>query len=413
MRFRIGFVINPLAGLGGSVALKGSDGAAIVREALRRGAVSRVEERAAVAFGALSGHRQRVSCYSWGGAMGHDLLTRLGFDTTALGEAQSDSTSAADTRAAVAAFVRRGVDLIVFTGGDGTARDVLDAMGASQPVAGHEQPVRVDEGLASAGPSDELPVPSIPVLGIPAGVKMHSAVFAVSASAAGEVLLSLATGKLVSLQAGEVRDIDEAALRRGLIRSSYYGELLVPESARFMQHLKDSGHEVETLVIDEIAEYVVEQMVPGVTYLLGPGSTTRAVMQRMGLSSTLLGVDVVRDQQLLHRDAGEAEILALLAGRLAGRACLIVTPPGGQGSLLGRGNQQISPQVLRRIGTDNVLIISSKRKMGELSGRPLLVDTGDRELDVALSGYRRVLTGYRDHILYPVSTELALDENSS
>ena len=389
MRFHIGFVINPAAGLGGSVALKGSDGAAIVREAIQRGAAPRAQERAARALEALRAHTQRVKWYTWGGAMGHDLLVSLGFDCTALGEATHAATSATDTRAAVASMAGKGVDLLLFVGGDGTARDVFDALTRAQ--------------MFNGSVTEQSEPPATAVLGIPAGVKMHSSVFAVSPSAAGELLVELATGTPVALQAAEVRDIDEQALREGTIRARYYGELLVPDAEQGMQRVKQSGGDVETLVVDEMAEYIVDEMDPATTYLVGPGTTTRAIMERLALPCALLGVDVLRDGQLLCSDAGEAQILAELAQCGDAPVCLIVTPTGGQGSLLGRGNQQISPRVLRRIGRDNLLIVATARKIAELRGRPLLLDTGDRELDVAMSGYRGIVTGYRQRILYAVA----------
>ena len=334
--------------------------------------------------------------------MGQELLQQIGFEPLVLGSAPA-ATTALDTRDAVLALLGEAVDLIVFVGGDGTARDVLDAMRSSlhtDPGGAAAQSAGSCPGFEST--DHELSTKLPPVLGIPAGVKMHSSVFAVSPAAAGELLLRLVQGEVVGLRSGEVRDIDEDALRREQVRSRYYGELPVPDDALGVQRVKLSGSDDDCLVIDEIAEYVVAEMDPDVTYLLGPGTTTRAIMEQLGLPCTLLGVDVVRDGQLLLSDAGEAQLMALLEHSETVGSCLIVTPTGGQGSLLGRGNQQISPAVLRQVGIDKVLIVSGKRKLANLQGQPLLLDTGDPELDCMLSGYRRIVTGYREHALYPV-----------
>lgn len=304
--------------------------------------------------------------------MGGGVLRAAGFACRVITRSTGPS-SADDTRAAAAALAGEGVDLILFAGGDGTARDVLD--GLSTPT---------------------------PALGIPAGVKMQSAVFALSPGAAAEIVAMLARGELVGLAEREVRDIDEQALREGRVASRYYGELLAPEAARYMQHLKMSGREDEALVQQEIADAVLESMEPDVLYIVGPGSTTRAITEALGLRGSLLGVDLLRDGQLLAADVDEAGILAQLQSH-AGPARIVVSATGGQGSLLGRGNQQISPAVLRRVGPEHLLPVASKRKLRELEGRPLLVDTGDAELDRQLSRYHKVLTAYRDEVLYPVA----------
>jgi predicted polyphosphate/ATP-dependent NAD kinase len=373
--FRIGLVINPLAGIGGAVALKGSDGAAVVQAALAGGAVPRAGRRAKLALEQLQGYRDRVSFVTWGSDMGATVLRDLGFNYTLAGEC-AGASSGVDTRAAVEVFQQMAVDVIVFVGGDGTARDVFDAIGADTPV-----------------------------LGIPAGVKMHSGVYAVSPSAAGELLVLLLTGKLVNLRRCEVRDIDEQALRSGQLVAGFYGEMLVPEEGRFLQHVKQSGREVEELVLQDIAAEVVETMEPGVLYIIGPGTTPRAVMEELGLASTLLGVDVVCDSHLLLQDATESELLDVIRQH-PGAASIVVTVTGGQGSLFGRGNQQISARVLAAVGLEQLQIVATKTKISALQGRPLLVDTGDVAMDKALSGYRRVITGYHDHILYPVNTVL-------
>jgi len=179
--------------------------------------------------------------------------------------------------------------------------------------------------------------------------------------------------------------------------------MLVPGEGRFLQHTKVGGRESHELVAAEIAAWLVEQMEEGRTYLIGPGSTTAAIMDELGLPNTLLGVDVVRDGALLAGDANEETLLRLL-GEMPGEAAIVVTVIGGQGYIFGRGNQQLSPAVIRRVGEQNIILVAAKSKITALDGRPLLVDTNDPVLDRALSGYHSILTGYDDHILYRVAT---------
>jgi len=372
----IGLVVNPLAGLGGSLGLKGSDGQ-ILRDRLpglsaaqRHRALDRVER----ALQPLVAAGDAVLFSTWAGEMGAEALATLGLAHSVLGQADEKPSSALDTRAAARSLCEAGIDLLLFAGGDGTARDICDVVDSR-----------------------------IPVLGIPAGVKMHSGVFAVSPEAAGELLLQLVRGGLVGLTPREVRDIDEEAFRRDRVRSRFYGEMLVPGEGHYLQHTKVGGRESPELAADDIADWLVEQLEPGRTYLVGPGSTTAALMARLDLPNTLLGVDVVRDGALVAADADEAMLLEQLAGA-PGEATIVVTVIGGQGNLFGRGNQQFSPEVIRRVGLDNIVIIAAKSKIAALEGRPLLVDTNDPALDRELCGWRTVITGYEDRILYRVAT---------
>jgi len=205
----------------------------------------------------------------------------------------------------------------------------------------------------------------------------------------------------VDIRRQEVRDIDEDAFRRGRVMSRYYGELLVPEEGRFMQQVKDGGREVEALVVDEIADTLMEEMEDDTLYLVGPGSTTAGLMAAMGLDNTLLGVDLVRNGQLLARDVSAGQIEQAVVG-FNGPVSIIITPIGGQGMLLGRGNQQLTPAIIRRAGRENLIVVATKTKITELAGRPLMVDSNDPQLDRELAGYVPVLTGYRDRILYPI-----------
>jgi predicted polyphosphate/ATP-dependent NAD kinase len=238
-------------------------------------------------------------------------------------------------------------------------------------------------------------------LGIPAGVKMQSGVFALTPEAAAEVIAGLVAGRLVDLMAQEVRDIDEAALQQGRVKSSFYGHMQVPQAGRYIQRVKEGSREVEALVLEDIAADFIETLSPGTLYVFGPGTTTRAITEALGLSATLLGIDLVCDGQLLARDANETVLLDLL-GKYKER-CLVITPTGGQGYLLGRGNQQLSPAVLRLFDTQQIQVVATKTKISALQGRPLLVDTNDLALDKTLSGYRAITTGYRDRIVYPIA----------
>jgi predicted polyphosphate/ATP-dependent NAD kinase len=372
----IGLIINPLAGLGGSIALKGSDGPAVRAMAaeFHEGTCSRAMSRAARALALLQPQSDNYRFSTAPGLMGEASLRACGFPAHVLGVARESLSSSQDTRQAALALAEAGVDVLLFAGGDGTARDIFDAVGDRTPV-----------------------------LGIPAGVKMHSGVFAVSPEAAGELLHKLADGALVGLAHREVRDIDEEAFRHDVVKSRFYGEMLVPGDGSYLQHTKVGGRESQELVAAEIAAWWVETLCDQTTYFIGPGSTTAAIMEALGLPNTLLGVDVIRGGQLLASDADESVLLEQLAQAPAA-AHIVVTAIGGQGHILGRGNQQFTPQVLRRVGVNNLTVVAAKSKIASLQGRPLLVDSNDAVLDAQFSGYRTVITGYDDRILYPVST---------
>jgi predicted polyphosphate/ATP-dependent NAD kinase len=365
-----GLLVNPIAGVGGRAALKGSDGADIQALARTRGGSPRGAARALRALEAAGDATARVRWLAWGGAMGAEVLESLGLQAAILGH-PADPPTAADTRAAATAMVAAGADLILFCGGDGTARDLLDA---------------VDR--------------QVPVLGIPAGVKMHSGVFATTPRAAGEILRALVEGGLVRRTVAEVRDLDEAALRQGVVKARFYGELAVPELGAFLQHTKEGGRENEALALEEIVADVAEQVHgrSGI-YLLGPGSSMAAIKRALGMQATLIGVDVFAHGQQAASDVDAAWLEAYLAAADE-PVTLIVSFTRQQGFLLGRGNQQLSPAVLRRVGRDNLWVVGTRTKLLGLEGRPLLLDTDDVELDRAWSGLIEVVTGYEDRMLY-------------
>lgn len=370
----LGLIINPLAGIGGSVALKGSDGLEIVKEALSLGAKLKAGDRTRLALDVLLPFKDTIKIITCCGAMGEDLVSSLGFQyetlSSSFDSSKEKSTSADDTKNAAQQLLDQRVDIILFAGGDGTARDICSIV------------------------SDQ-----IPVLGIPAGVKIHSAVYAVTPKAAGEVIAQLARGKLIDVKPHDVRDIDEDAFRNNIVRAKLYGEMRVPQAGQFVQSVKQGGVEVEELVLQDIAADTVQNMEDDVVYFIGSGKTTLAIMEELSLENTLLGIDAVYNHQLLQSNVSEQDILALMDQY----SCkVVISIIGGQGHIIGRGNQQLSSAVLNKLGKDNLQVISTKAKISALEGRPLIVDSGDNELDESFSGTIEVTTGYQDQIIYPV-----------
>ena len=378
---KLGLIINPWAGIGGPAGLKGSDGAETVAQALDAGIEPQSHKRAAIALQALQPFSDALEIVTYAGDMGEDLARDLGFRVQVAGAAAAGRSTPADSEAAANDIRAAGADLIVFAGGDGTARNMVNALGDN-----------------------------FPVLGIPAGVKMHSACFAISPKAAGEVLRRLLAGELVDLHQREVRDIDEKSFREGRVSTRYYGELLVPEEGHFLQAVKNAGREVEELAVADIAAEIIEEMGeqdPHTLYIFGPGSTTLAVLSELGEDGTLLGVDLWRDGALLAADVNALQIADAIKRHREDNpenpVKIVLTAIGGQGHLIGRGNQQLSPAVLAAVGREHLMVVATKTKITELGGRPLLIDSGDPRLDQDWSGFIPVVTGYRDEILYPLS----------
>ena len=376
-QFTFGLVVNPYAGIGGTVALKGSDGAATRQEALARGAELKAEKRTAEALQQLLPYRQQLHFITAAGAMGEQVLTELGFSYQVVYQPAVQQTEAEDSQAAVQAITQFKPDLLVFAGGDGTARDVVAAL-AEQPL---------------------------PVVGIPAGVKIHSGVYAITPSAAGKVLQQLISGQLTTLRAADVMDIDEQAFRAGTVRARRYGELMVPGELEYMQAVKIGGKESDELVLADIAADVIEAMEEETLYIMGSGSTVAFIMAELGLPNTLLGVDVVHQQQLVASDVtGQQLQQAIAAAKAKGQAVvMVITLIGGQGHLFGRGNQQLTPAVIRAVGKENIWVVASKKKLHELGERPLRVDTGDAELNQELTGFTAVISGYHDKTMVAVA----------
>ncbi len=366
----LGLIVNPIAGIGGRVGLKGSDGAEIQRKALELGAVPQAQNRTIQALERIQ-PVDGLEIVTYSGEMGEEAARACGFAPTVIGNIHPGATTAQNTRAAAQEMERLGVDLLLFAGGDGTARDVYSAIG------------------------DRLPA-----LGIPAGVKIHSAVFGVSPASAGELAAAYLRGQTTTLREAEVMDIDEEAVRQGVVSARLYGYLSIPFERRWVQNLKAASGPGEQGAMAAIAAAVVDRMEADVLYILGPGTTVRAIAVELGLPKTLIGVDVVCSRELLAADVNEAQLLELLQGR---RARIVVTPIGGQGYIFGRGNQQISHRVIQKVGRDNIIVVSTASKIYALGGRPLLVDSGDRAVDESLTGYIHIVTGYDEEMVYRVA----------
>lgn len=360
---KAGLILNPVAGMGGSVGLKGTDGPDAVSRALALGAVPQSESRVVRALALLESLQEPIEWIAPKGPMGGDALAAANQNLAVfISEAEP---SAAATKRAARVMLDEGVDLVVFAGGDGTARDIAETVGWS-----------------------------IPVLGVPCGVKMHSAVFALTPEAAGRLLsdLALAKPRAVEYRRAEVMDIDEAALRNGHLNARLFGYVNVPHMRRMIQNAKATPQIQDETLLDMLGLEVAGEMQSGVTYLVGPGTTAKRPLDALGLPSELLGLDVVRDGEAVASDATSAQALDIAGD---GPLHIICGVTGGQGFVFGRGNQQIGPQAIERCWPGEVTILASAEKLAALNPPELVVDTGDPALDARLRGYARVRTAPR------------------
>ena len=382
---KIGLIINPIAGIAGRVALKGSDSLDIQNKSLERGAKPEAVKRTKMAIAPLLSELDNIQFYTVSGAMGGELLESMGINHEIVYQPKDLNdkiyeTSGNDTITA-AKIMSGEVDILLFSGGDGTARDILEAVG--------------DEQLC---------------LGIPAGCKIYSAVFTVLPEDVGNLMVSLIHGELVDIQPAQVLDINEQSYRDGWLDTKVYGEMRTPRNGGFVQSVKVSGVENEDLAHQEIAAWVVENAEPETLYIIGAGSSCKIIKDEIGIDGSVLGVDVIRDGECLLKDAQESQIVALMLEHEAqygpGSIKLILTFIGGRGIILGRGNHQVCHQVIGQLGLDNLIVVSSKNKVKALEGKALAVDTGDQDLNAALTGYITIITGYDDTILYPIGRVL-------
>ncbi|MDP6603654.1 MAG: ATP-NAD kinase family protein [Rhodospirillales bacterium] len=360
---KLGLIVNPIAGMGGKVGLKGTDGRDILEQARALGAEPVSPARAVKALNRIAASAPDVEIVTYAGEMGADECLECGLEPLVVGEVGTGETEAADTRNAAKDMLRANVDLVLFAGGDGTARDVYGVVG---------------EG--------------IPILGIPTGVKIHSAVFATSPENAGNLAaeyLADDSGQ-VRVRAAEVMDIDEQAFRENRLSARLYGYARAPYLRAMIQSAKAGAATSEDAMLVALGHQFMHAMEDDVLYIIGPGTTTRHITDALGIGGTLLGVDAVRDRKLIGADLNESQLLALVDGV---PAKIVVTVIGGQGYVFGRGNQQISASVIRAVGKENIVIVTTINKIFALQGKPLLVDTGDDATDSLLAGYVRVQTG--------------------
>lgn len=355
---KIGFVVNPIAGIGGRVALKGSDG--VVELARRLGGTPLSPIKARSFLIECRSILRNFEILTAKGKMGEEYLLETGLSCKIVYFPKSLETTSDDTKEFCRVMNNYRPDILIFVGGDGTARDILDSLDRS-----------------------------IPVLGIPGGVKIYSGVFSITPRHACEVLYNYLRNNY-RVEEREVLDIDENAYRNNNLKVRLYGYLKVVVSDGAVQNPKMPSNESDEIIKEEIAEYFIENVMRNnVYYLMGPGTTVKEICRKLKQEYTLLGVDVLYDKKIIKRDCSERDILEILNKK--SEAYVVVSPLGSQSTLFGRGNQQISPEVIRKIGKDNIIIVSLPGKLK--SGR-LYVDTGDPSVDEMLRGYFRVLVGY-------------------
>lgn len=346
---KIGFVVNPYAGSGGRTGLKGSDNLKI----LNPETPNKVGRFLSLA------PKENVIYITPSGRMGEYYFANYkNIKRIVMRDVGSkEVTDSEDTVIAVREAIRLGAEIIIFAGGDGTARDVVKGLGENK---------------------------NIPILGIPTGVKMHSGVFAETPEAAAKILDDIVRGDFQLVEA-EILDVDEDEYRRGNYVAKLYGYALTIKSKYIVpskEEIKSNPEELE-----EIAAYIIENMIDGVYYIMGPGSTVKYIERKLGIETNFLSTDILLNKKLIKNNVNYMDLL-----KIQGDLKIIITPIGSQGFLFGRGNQEIGPEVIRKAGKSNIIVVSTKEKIRSIEC--LRIDTGDPSLDEALKGVYRVVIGY-------------------
>lgn len=366
---KLGFIVNPIAGMGGAVGLKGTDGKDILKKAIELGAQKVAPRKANSFLSELRAIINNVKLVVGAASMGEDSAKECGFRYIVCSKPKR-ITSSNDTKEIALKILELELPLIVFCGGDGTARDIEKAVNLS-----------------------------VPVIGVPTGVKMHSAVFAINPKATARIVAKFLTGKIPAKES-EVMDVNEKAFRQGHLSAHLYGYMLTPYEPMLLQGNKIASPVTQSELRNQaaLALYVLEKMEKDVIYIVGPGTTTRTIADLLDEKKTLLGVDLFYNKKIIGYDVTEKEILNKIRNK---KAKIILTPIGGQGFILGRGNQQISARVVKKVGLENIIIISTKNK---LSGfQRLRVDTNDQKLDDLIRSDRlKVITDYGIEVLLKI-----------
>jgi predicted polyphosphate/ATP-dependent NAD kinase len=370
---RLGFIVNPIAGMGGRVGLKGTDN--VLKVAIAKGAEPVAPKRAEEFLQKLKQNmtQTKIDIVTCPGTMGEKEATAACLEAQILPMQIKRETTADDTKTAVQLLTSANADLIVFVGGDGTAKDIFDALRSCREV---------------------------PVLGVPSGVKMYSGIFAVNPSDAAEVVLAFARNETETSEF-EIMDADEDAIRSDSFNVKLHGFLKGPFLPAHIQGSKQLSPQTvdETDSQKAIARFVLEEIPPDATLILGPGTTVKCIAELLNVEKTVLGVDIYKNGRII-RDVDEQQLLKEVAD--TSETWAILSPIGHQGILLGRGNQQISPQIIKKVGKQRIVVVATKNKLQSIEDNALRVDTGDAEVDKMLRGYIRVMTDYREWRLVPV-----------
>ncbi|MCX6428567.1 MAG: NAD(+)/NADH kinase [Actinobacteria bacterium] len=379
VQLKVGLIVNPIAGMGGKVGLHGTDLESFA-VALSLGAQPTSGLRTVRALAGLVNEQELFDFYAAAGVMGGDYLEEAGISYTRILNFASDRKSGAgDTRAIASSLIEVGVDIILFSGGDGTARDIFSVIGGK-----------------------------IPIIGIPAGVKMRSEVFGIYPESIAGILISQAQSSVgTRVREAEILDVSELPNRNGIWDTELFGVALTPNATQHIQCSKISGESHADIGLCELANAMAKEMAPGKLYLIGPGRSAHLILQEQGLVGSFVGVDALVDGQVIGRDLSEDAILALLE-RFEKRE-LILGVIGGQGFLLGRGNQQISARVISAIGFDAITIMASARKISALIPARLHIDLGESDIYPLIPQYIQVHTAPNRTIL--CSTEVPANDN--
>ena len=364
---KIGLIINPIAGMGGSVGLKGTDGDTY-KKAIELGA-SPITPNRIRSFLSNIKTKEKFHLLVAPGKMGADIVKEMGIDFEIIGNINQETT-AEDTKNIAKMMKQQNIELLIFCGGDGTARDIHDSIDLS-----------------------------IPVVAIPSGVKMFSSVFAINPRAGAEIVDKFIED-IIEVQESEVLDINEESFREGILDSRLYGYLKVPKVRNLLQAGKDSSKMGRTIEENkyEIAQQIIENLEKDTLYLLGPGTTVKAITDQLKLPKSLLGVDALYNQKIIGMDLNEKGIIELLDKNE--NAVIIVSPIGGQGFIFGRGNKQFTPQVIERIRKERIVVVSTEDKIRNL--RCLMVDTGNIKTDEMLKGFIKVVIGYKEELIIEI-----------